>query len=130
LLSTQILIESCVGLILKRIGKAIMVCGVIAGIYYGNHNVVITSTLRSKEEFSWIPVISWSIYGFIVGMIFIGFSEVLRLLETISDSLYKNHRQKSEEETVRKSILEIVQHTKTIENNTSTILSKEQNSAD
>ncbi|WP_117161429.1 hypothetical protein [Paraliobacillus sp. X-1268] len=70
----------------NKIAKAIfilgiieMVAGIILGIFLGNEEV--SGVYGSYNEFSWSLFVVCAISGLISGLLFIGFSEIINLLD-------------------------------------------------
>lgn len=68
-----------VGNIIEKIAYAIFIVGFIVGILYG----------QGKYEFAWSVAFIWWISGFISGIGFLGFAEVIQLLDKINHKLGK-----------------------------------------
>lgn len=70
--------ENSVSKTIYYVGIAEMVAGIILGFILGYDG--------SDEH--WSIVLTWSVTGFVSGMLFLGFSEVIRLLDGIYSKLY------------------------------------------
>jgi hypothetical protein len=92
-------IENSVAKVIKAIGVLIIIIGIAAGIVLGNvhaHETVIISSFSARTEtsFNWLIMLTAWVTTFVVGILFIGVSEIIRLLHIISvNSLHavKNH---------------------------------------
>ncbi|MFB4169477.1 hypothetical protein ACE1TG_16030 [Virgibacillus sp. JSM 102003] len=69
--------ENIVAKILFIIGIAQMLIGLIVGLILGNADYY--------GVMNWSVVFMWTIGGFISGMLFLGFSEIIKLLHTINE---------------------------------------------
>ncbi|WP_188456893.1 hypothetical protein [Virgibacillus oceani] len=72
--------ENIVAKILFIIGVAQMVVGFLLGIILANADYF-------YDGFVWSTFLAWTIGGFVSGMLFIGFSEVIKLLNAINGKM-------------------------------------------
>ena len=71
--------------ILSTIGWFIYIGGAIAGIVIGNVEVPYTFTSGSYTEFSFALAFTYWAISFVSGTVFIGFSEIIHLLQKLVD---------------------------------------------
>lgn len=64
-----------VSLILKAIGIIIIVVLFLTGTLYGQEQ-----DATGKADFSFSTALPWWVAGFVIGMLFVGFSEVINIL--------------------------------------------------
>lgn len=76
--------------IILIVGLVQILCGVICGIYFGGHEYNGDGGYVSVD-FAFVEALMWWISSFIIGLFIIGFSEIIRLLQRISDSLDKKN---------------------------------------
>ncbi|WML44101.1 hypothetical protein [Neobacillus sp. PS3-40] len=76
--------ENSIGKSLRNIGSFTIFIGIIIGFFKGFDNSDLYETTMH-----WSIVFLWSAIGFVSGMLFIGFSEVLYLLQGIYINLEK-----------------------------------------
>ncbi|QHS23769.1 hypothetical protein GWK91_12780 [Virgibacillus sp. MSP4-1] len=69
------------------IGILEIVAGIILGIAFGN--VEVDEYFSSYNEFSWSIFFMWSIAGTVSGVLFIGFSEVIKILENMANRVLR-----------------------------------------
>lgn len=67
--------------VLKIIGLIEIIGGIILGLIFGTEQGMYSSSINGSTFFI------WSSLGFVSGMIFIGFSEIIELLQSINSKL-------------------------------------------
>ncbi|PFN81998.1 hypothetical protein COJ85_28625 [Bacillus sp. AFS076308] len=76
--------NNTVGNILRKIGIFNIIAGVFCGFFLGNTHSLFDSGAN------WTVVLLWSLVGFVSGMTFIGFSEIIYLLQGIYIKINRN----------------------------------------
>ena len=87
--------ENPISKALKVIGVLEIAAGLIIGLILGYED-----SAYGSSEMNFGVVFYWTIIGFVSGMLFIGFSEVIQLLHNINEKLRKNFNMPEEENEV------------------------------
>ncbi len=76
--------ENQIAKVLFYIGIAEIVAGFIMGIVFANQDVpsYLFEDQSDQTAFAWSTAVAWWIGSFVTGMLFIGFSEVIEILDT------------------------------------------------
>jgi len=81
-------LENPVARILLVLGVTEIIIGLICGIVFGQ--VQVDSVFGNKTEFSFMIFFTWFISTLVSGLLIIGFSEVIRLLNSINNKTDKS----------------------------------------
>lgn len=83
--------KNTVSKILKIIGILEIIAGFVLGLVLGREEIGFST------YYEWSIILTWWTIGFVSGMLFIGFSEVIELLQKISDRLNGTNSTTNEE---------------------------------
>lgn len=88
------MVENSYAKAIKIIGFIIIICGIIASFILGNvfeNEITYPSSMYSYDsytEYNWTLAIIGAISSFVVGLLFVGFGEIIDLLQVNYDRQY------------------------------------------